>query len=86
MRHSTPDDAELFVCDFAEAFWQIPLQKGQVLIYERTAQGSRCGPLSWPAAGAEVLRLTQSLFFYTQDTPDPFWKAKWQQYVDGPIA
>eukprot|EP00971_Amphidinium_carterae_P127090 2517971-Amphidinium_carterae.1 len=80
MRHALPTDAEFFICDFSETFWQIPLHKseqpryagvlkGQVLIYERTAQGSRCDPLSWAAAASKVLRLTQSLF-YELDAPD----------------
>eukprot|EP00971_Amphidinium_carterae_P256783 5098471-Amphidinium_carterae.1 len=47
-----PENLELLVCDFAEAFWQVPLapeeQKyfcgklgSRILAYQRTSQGSR---------------------------------------------
>eukprot|EP00971_Amphidinium_carterae_P020925 412929-Amphidinium_carterae.1 len=85
-----------FVCDFKDAFWQVPLHEserpyfcgqmdGRILCYRRTAQGSRTGPLAWAALGALIIRLTQSLF-YDANLSDEFLRCKLQLYVDDPIG
>eukprot|EP00971_Amphidinium_carterae_P348913 6490740-Amphidinium_carterae.1 len=89
-------DLALFVCDFRDAFWQVPLHTdevpffcglldGEVVAYRRTAQGSLNGPLTWAAVGAAVMRVSQALFFEASAT-DPFAQCKLNLYVDDPIA
>ena len=84
---------ELFVLDFADAFWQIPIGaserrffgaqltiKGKLmyLLFLRAVQGSRSAPLSWARVIALVIRLTQSLF-------DPK-SVRLMCFVDDPLA
>eukprot|EP00971_Amphidinium_carterae_P050883 1002112-Amphidinium_carterae.1 len=86
----------LFVCDFRDAFWQVPLHPhevpyfcglldGEVVAYKRTAQGSRNGPLTWAAVGAALMRVSQAMFFDAVAI-DPFARCKLNVYVDDPIA
>eukprot|EP00971_Amphidinium_carterae_P083104 1644279-Amphidinium_carterae.1 len=90
------DQLGFFVMDFQDPFWQVPLAHperayytgrlgGDILVYLRTAQGSRCGPLTWAALGGLVTRLTQSLFFDADDT-DQYHRCKLQLFVDDPLA
>eukprot|EP00971_Amphidinium_carterae_P046681 919826-Amphidinium_carterae.2 len=39
IRHAPPTDAELFICNFSEAFWQIPLHKSDQPYYAGVLKG-----------------------------------------------
>eukprot|EP00971_Amphidinium_carterae_P095546 1890740-Amphidinium_carterae.1 len=84
------EDLAIFVCDFRDAFWQVPLHtdefgKCHCIQMRRTAQGSRNGPLTWAAVGAAVMRVSQALFF-AASAIDPFARCRLNLYVDDPIA
>ena len=68
----------LFVLDFSDAFWQMPIHPNELrffcamlefagipkyLLFLRTVQGSRSAPLTWARLAAVIMRLTQSLFY-----------------------
>jgi len=64
---------ELFILDFADAFWLLPLApcerkwftarlRGKHFVYLRNAQGSRNAPIGWGRVAALVGRMTQSMF------------------------
>ena len=83
------DQTELFVLDFVDAFWQVPLRhcerrffvgklRGQYVVYLRTAQGSRAAPITWACLISLVARCTQALF--SQDA------VRLQVYVDDPTG
>ena len=83
-----PEMVEMFILDFTNAFWTVPLDlqerkyfvgrvRGWYLVYNTTAQGSRNAPLSWCSLVALLARLTQGLF-------DPHREARLQVYVDDP--
>jgi hypothetical protein len=84
---------DLFVLDFTEAFWQMPLHSSErkffaamierhgirlFIIFLRMVQGSRSAPLCWARLAALLMRLTQSLF--DQD------RFRIMCFVDDPIA
>ena len=83
-----PEEAEIFVLDFTNAFWNVPLHskerkwfvgrvRGKWLVYNTTAQGSRNGPLAWCTLAGLLSRLTQGLFC-------PRQVMRMQTYVDDP--
>lgn len=68
-----PEDVELFILDFSDAFWLLPLPpeerkwftsslRGKYFAFLRNAQGSRNAPLGWGRLAALLGRLTQSTF------------------------
>ena len=68
-----PEEIELFILDFADAFWLLPLApderrwftsrlRGKYFCFLRNAQGSRNAPLGWGRLAALLGRLTQSIF------------------------
>jgi len=70
---ATGQEIELFVIDFSNAFWLLPLpvnerkffvsvHRGRYYVYLRNAQGSRGAPLGWGRTAALLGRLTQSMF------------------------
>ena len=70
---ATGKDVELFICDFADAFWLLPLSPDERMyfvaelrkhffVFLRCAQGSRNAPLGWGRVAALLARLTQSMF------------------------
>ena len=84
------EQLEIFILDFKDAFWSIPLHGGEKrwfcgrvrgwwLVYNAVAQGSRNGPLAWCTIAALLARLTQGLF-------DPLREMRLQVYVDDPAA
>ena len=84
-----PDwEIDLLIADIVDAFWNVPLHpterrfyvaryRQKLLVWLRTAQGSRSAPLIWGQFAALLARLIQDLF----DT----WEARVQVYVDDPI-
>ena len=67
------DDVELFILDFADAFWLLPLAeverkwftsklRGKYFAFLRNAQGSRNAPLGWGRLAAMLGRVTQSIY------------------------
>ena len=70
-KQSAEHDTEVFVLDFTDAFWQIPLASCErrhfigtyghkLWKFKRAAQGSRNGPLSWASPSSLLLlRCTQ---------------------------
>ena len=83
---------DLFVLDFQEAFWQVPLSPAErrffsaalllggvrkFVAYLRTAQGSRGAPNTWARVAALIMRLTQSVIMQ---------RASLTCYVDDPLA
>ncbi len=90
---SEGEDAELFVVDFRNAFWHIPLLPaerrhfvgsgcGFLWSFTRAAQGSRNGPLSWAGPSALVMRCTQGVLSSAVAGRRP--RAKGRLYVDDP--
>ena len=91
MRNTDDSLVYLLIADVRDAFWLIPLAweerrffvakfRGQYLVFNRTAQGSRAAPLTWAAVAALFARCVQSTFL----TADG-WEAKLQMYVDDPL-
>ena len=91
---SAEQKVEVFVLDFANAFWQIPLAKQErrhfigydgenLWMYKRSAQGSRNGPLSWAGPSSLLFRCTQSIFT-GMSSQAKFPEARSQLYVDDP--
>ena len=87
----------MFICDAADAFWQIPLHPSErrfycamlrdgdrtrFLAYNRTAQGSRGAPLSWAVLFGLVCRCS----FATLRTDDQHTTQRMQVYVDDPVV
>jgi len=67
------DEIDLFVLDFADAYWLMPLPpeerrwfvsklRNKYFVFHRNAQGSRNAPLGWGRIAALTARLTQSMF------------------------
>ena len=93
-KQSTEHDTEVYVLDFTDAFWQIPLASCERRHFigtygdklwksKRAAQGSRNGPLSWAGPSSLPLRCTQGVFTgMSADTKNP--SARAQLYVDDP--
>ena len=91
---SEEQGAEVFVLDFTDAFWQIPLvlserrhfigtYKGKLWKFKRSGQGSRNGHLSWAGPSSLLLRCTQGLLTATSsDVKKPAARA--QLFVDDP--
>ena len=91
---TTPEIAvNVFVLDFSDAYWQMPLRddkrkyscatakiKGRrkYLAFPRAAQGSTNAGLLWGRLAAVVMRLTQSLFMPSE--------LSLMCYVDDPLA
>ena len=86
----TDEQAEEFIIDFSDAFWNMPIAReerrwfagrvrGIILVYQDTPQGSRNAPLSWCTLSAMLMRLTQSLFCSRRE-------ARIQIYVDDPAT
>ena len=86
------EDIEVAVIDVKDAFWLPPLHQnekrffvikwlGKFLVFLRTAQGSRGGPLSWCALAAVATRNVQSLLA----TPSGE-EARINTYVDDPLV
>jgi len=85
---ATGKEVEIFVLDFEDAFWILPLAanerkwfvsrvRGRYFVFLRNAQGSRNAPLGWGRLAALVGRLTQSVFMKDEVrieiyTDDPF--------------
>ena len=70
---SADQETEVFILDFTDAFWQIPLAPierrhfigtyiEKFWKFKRSAQGSRNGPLSWAGPSSLLLRCTQGVF------------------------
>ena len=68
-----PEEVELFILDFADAFWLLPLAaeerrwftsklRGKYFAFLRNAQGSRNAPLCWGRLAAMIGRMTQSIY------------------------
>ena len=86
-----PDwDVELLMKDIVGAFRLLPLRHGErrfyagslantLLVYLRTAQCSRGGPVSWAAVAALAARCIQSVFARPGNEVD---LARMQVYVD----
>ena len=84
----------MFVLDFANAFWQIPLavQERRHLIgydgvklwkFRRSAQGSGNGPLPWAGPSSLLFWCTQAVFT-GMSSQVKFPEARSQVYVDDP--
>ena len=85
---------EVFVLDFADAYWQIPLEPNErrhfigfdgknLWVYLRSAQGSRNGPLSWAGPSSLLFRCTQGgLSVMSDDPASP--ETRSHLYVDDP--
>jgi hypothetical protein len=80
---------ELFVLDFSDAFFIVPLHpeerrhfvirlRGRYFVFKVQAQGAAASPLVWGRLAALVMRLTQSMFHPTE--------MLLQCFVDDPIA
>ena len=94
----TDMEAEQFVIDATDAFWELGLHpkerrffvgkiNGKYLVYLRTAQGSRGAPLSWAAVFGLICRCVQSLFWKKHHTAQrAHFSADLQVYVDDPWA
>ena len=79
----------MLIADIVNAFWNIPLNQGErrfftakykkwILVFLRTAQGSRNAPLSWGHLVALLGRLAQAMFDGSE--------LRLQTYVDDPAA
>lgn len=80
---------EGLIMDVTDAFWSLPLRKGerkffcgklrgQYYLYLRLAQGSRGAPLSWCRFYALICRLTQAMYAPSE--------ARMNTYVDDPAT
>ena len=85
-------EISLFIADISDAFWLIPLHPeerrffcaklcNKILVFQRTAQGSRSAPLTWAAIAAIVARLTQSVLMTNRREH----RGRLQLYVDDPL-
>ena len=83
------DNVEQMVLDFEDAFWRIPLHplerkffcaqyQGKVIIWLRTAQGSKKAPFTWAQTAAMAARLVQGMFLAHE--------LRLQKFVDDPCV
>ena len=91
---SADQEVEVFILDFTDAFWQIPLATEErrhfvgfdgdrLWMFRRAAQGSRNGPLAWAGPSSLLLRCTQAVLSGMSQQPDKP-DARSQLYVDDP--
>ena len=88
------EEVEIFVLDFKDAFWNVPLHPrerrhfvgaagGRLWAYHRAAQGSRNGPLAWAGPASVLMRCTQGMLTGIADGTK---RARTELYVDDPAA